>query len=77
MGYEHPWNNLTFTTDLFIEINKKHLNKKIEALSKYESQNGLRKYFNKEYLEAWALTRGRQIDKEYAETFELIRWIIK
>jgi LmbE family N-acetylglucosaminyl deacetylase len=74
-GYEHPWNNLTFTTDIFIRLEAKHFQKKLEALKQYKSQNG-RSYFDEDYLRSLALTRGVQIDWEYAEAFELIRLLV-
>jgi LmbE family N-acetylglucosaminyl deacetylase len=71
-GYEHPWNNLTFTTDIFIRLKQEHLEKKIKALKEYKSQNG-RSYFDERYLWSLAYTRGAQVDLPYAEAFELVR----
>lgn len=71
-GYEHPWNNLKFETDIFISLKEHHLKAKTRALSHYKTQN-FRAYFKKEYIESLALTRGTQIDKPYAETFEVVR----
>jgi hypothetical protein len=31
LGYELPWNNLTFNTQLFVFLDEKHIDKKIEA----------------------------------------------
>lgn len=74
-GYEHPWNNLTFTTDIFIKLEERHIEKKIEALKAYESQD-FRTYFDEKYIRALAYTRGAQIDFAYAETFELLRLLV-
>lgn len=71
-GYEHPWNNLTFTTDIFMRLEEKHLDAKLESLRCYESQRD-RGYFNEEYLRALVYTRGAQVDWPYAEAFELVR----
>ncbi len=71
-GYEHPWNNLTFTTDIFIRLKQEHLEKKIKALKEYKSQND-RSYFDERYLWSLAYTRGAQVDLPYAEAFELVR----
>jgi N-acetylglucosamine malate deacetylase 1 len=73
-GYEHPWNNLTFTTDIFIKLNKEHMERKIKALKEYESQN-FRRYMDEKNLWSLACTRGAQLDLEYAEAFELVRLI--
>lgn len=74
-GYEHPWNNLTFTTDVFVRLEQKHVLKKAKAISLYESQK-FRFNFNEGYISALAKTRGMQIDVPYAEAFELLRLII-
>ena len=75
-GYEHPWNNLTFTTDIFVRLEEEHIEKKIEAMRQYESQN-FRTYFDENYIRALAFTRGIQVDYPFAETFELLRLLVK
>lgn len=76
LGYELIWNNLSFNTDCFIEISKKNLEKKIQALQAYKTQKG-KAYMSSKFIESLAIVRGTQIGMEYAETFEVIRWIIK
>lgn len=71
-GYEHPWNNLTFTNDVFVKLEEKHIKRKMEALSQYKSQDS-RTYFSEQYIVSLACARGGQIDFPYAETFELVR----
>ncbi len=73
-GYEHPWNNLTFTTDIFVKLNEEHVQKKLKALSEYKSQ-GSRGYMKESNVRSLLTARGAQLDTEYAETFELVRWI--
>lgn len=75
-GYEHPWNNLHFTTDIFVKLDEEHIKVKIAALAKYKSQHR-NSYFKPDYIKALAYTRGVQIDVEYAETFELIRELFR
>jgi len=75
-GYEHPWNNLTFTTDVFVVLEKRHVHKKIEALRRYKSQDD-KPYFKEEYLWGLVRTRGGQIGFSLAETFELLRLLFK
>ena len=75
-GYEHPWNNLTFTTDIFVRLEGKHIEKKIEAMKQYESQD-FRPYFDEKYIKALAYTRGTQVDYPFAETFELLRLLVR
>ncbi len=74
LSYELPWNNLTFTTSCFVHLSNDHINKKIEALKKYESQSH-RIYANEQFIRSLAFTRGVQINTQYAEVFEVIRWI--
>jgi len=76
LGYELPWNNLTFNTQSFMLLEEEHLNKKIEALKCYQSQSH-RTYANESFIRSLAITRGTQIGVRFAEAFEVIRWIIK
>ncbi len=75
LGYEIPWNNLTFNTNAFIFLEKRHVDAKINSLKCYISQLG-RNYVTEELIRSLATTRGAQIGTKYAETFEVIRWII-
>ena len=75
LGYEIPWNNLSFKTNSFSVINENHLELKIKSLKCYISQLG-RKYVTEEFIKSLAITRGTQIGKQYAETFEVVRWLI-
>lgn len=76
LGYEMPWNNITFTNDSFIYLEERHLEKKMEALRCYRSQIG-RDYSDPEFIKGQARTRGVQISTKYAEAFNVVRWIIK
>jgi N-acetylglucosamine malate deacetylase 1 len=73
--YEMPWNNFTFDTTTFFNLEEHHLKAKIEALSAYNSQKH-RPYANEEFVRSLANIRGVQIGKKYAEVFEVVRWII-
>ena len=75
LTYEMPWNNLTFSTSSFVILEERHIQKKIEALKEYESQ-AHRPYSNEEFIRSLARTRGVQINTTYAETFNVLRWII-
>lgn len=76
LDYEMPWNNITFSTQAFIVLEKKHIERKIEALEAYKSQSH-RFYANPGFIWSLAKTRGVQIGAEYAEAFEVIRWVIE
>jgi LmbE family N-acetylglucosaminyl deacetylase len=75
LGYELPWNNLTFTTQCFVKLEERHIQKKIEAISYYESQRN-REYVSPEFIKSLARTRGVQIGVKYAEVFEIVRWVL-
>ena len=75
LAYEVPWNNLQFRTNCFVVLEDEHLKLKIEALSKYKSQMH-RNYANSEFIRSLAITRGVQIGKKYAESFEVIRCLM-
>ncbi|MFK5975003.1 MAG: PIG-L family deacetylase [Sulfurovum sp.] len=75
LGYELIWNNLTFNTTSFVKLEKKHIQAKCDALKAYKSQAG-RDYMSEEFIFALARTRGVQIGSQYAESFEVIRWVM-
>ncbi len=74
LGYELPWNNISFPTNCFTILEDKHVQKKVEALSCYKSQRH-HPYLKPEFIRSLAVTRGTQIQVEYAEAFEVIRWV--
>lgn len=75
LGYELVWNNLSFNTTSFVVLNKEDVEKKIEALSCYESQS-YRDYMSRDFIFSLAKTRGVQIGTEYAEAFEVVRFVM-
>jgi LmbE family N-acetylglucosaminyl deacetylase len=75
LGYEVPWNNLDFRTSCFVDLSEENLETKIRAVGTYESQKH-RDYASAEFIRSLALTRGVQIGKRYAESFEVVRWVI-
>jgi len=75
LGYELPWNNRTFRTDVFIKLSREDLDLKFKMLDCYKTQ-GERVFMGKEYIYDIARTRGLQIGKKYAEAYEAIRIVI-
>jgi LmbE family N-acetylglucosaminyl deacetylase len=74
LGYELPWNHITFSTQAFVVLEERHLRRKWAALTKYESQLEVaRPYFTYEFQESMARVRGLQVKAEYAEAYEAIR----
>ena len=75
LGYELPWNCMQFSTDLFVKLDKKHIQDKLTLLECYKSQEH-RAFINKQYVGDIARTRGLQVDAKYAECFEVIRAVL-
>jgi LmbE family N-acetylglucosaminyl deacetylase len=76
LGYELPWNNLTFETTAFAALERHHLESKLNAVSCYRSQ-AARIYSDPKFLESLARIRGAQVGTQYAEAFQVIRWILR
>lgn len=76
LSYEMPWNNITFTTSNFYILNEENIKMKVEALKQYQSQ-AHRPYASENFIKSLATTRGVQIGTKYAETFEVLRYIVK
>ena len=75
LGYEMPWNNLSFKTAMFVSLDDAHMEKKQRAISCYSSQMH-RHYFSNRFVEGLARVRGTQIGVEFAEAFEVLRMIL-
>lgn len=75
LSYELMWNNLSFDTTSFIKLRERDVQRKVEALACYESQ-AHRGYMSKEFIYSLARSRGTQIGADYAESFEVLRWVI-
>jgi LmbE family N-acetylglucosaminyl deacetylase len=75
LGYEVPWNNLSFDTTSFVFLESEDISRKVAALACYRSQAN-RPYANEEFIRSLARTRGTQIGARYAEAFQVIRWVV-
>ncbi len=75
MAYEIPWNNLNFSHQAYVRLEHRHVEKKVQALACYASQ-GHRNYTREDYIRNVALTRGVNVGCEFAEVFEVYRWIL-
>jgi N-acetylglucosamine malate deacetylase 1 len=74
LGYELPWNHITFSASAFVTLEARHVEAKWQALTRYESQLELaRPYFTREFIESLGRVRGLQVKTDWAEAFELIR----
>ncbi len=72
LGYEIPWNNFNFDYQAYVALEQHHVERKVRALAKYESQQH-RRYSDPEYIWNVARTHGINVNREYAEVFEVYR----
>ena len=74
LGYEIPWNNFNFDYQAYIGLEQRHVERKVAALAKYESQQH-RNYANPDYNWNLARTRGINVNRDLAEVFEVYRLV--
>ena len=72
LGYEIPWNNFDFSYQAYLSLEESHVERKVSALAKYASQQH-RRYSDPEYIRNVARTHGINVNREYAEVFEVYR----
>lgn len=71
-GYELPRIIVGFRNTGFVEIEDRHLNRKVDSLKCYKSQ-AYRAYASREFLEGVMRMRGVQAGVEMAEGFEVVK----
>lgn len=76
LGYEFIWNNYNFASQCFVELSEKDIKTKVAAMECYQSQSK-RLYAKDKLIRGAANYRGLQVQMEYAEAFEVMRWVIK
>ena len=74
LAYELPWNLFSFEASCLIALQRRHVDKKVEAIKCYQSQKH-RNYTGEEFLSGWVRSRGIQIHTEYAEAFDVMRLV--
>jgi N-acetylglucosamine malate deacetylase 1 len=72
LGYEIPWNNFDFAYQAYFALEEPHIERKVAALRKYASQQH-RRYSDPEYIRNVARTHGINVNREFAEVFEVYR----
>ena len=76
--YELPWNHVEFKTQFFVKLNETQIESKLNMLECYKTQLvAKRNYFTKEFIKGLARVRGAQINHDFAEAFEVVRWQIQ
>jgi len=73
IGYNAPWNCREMPMDMIVEIDWEH---KESVLRQFKSQI-TKKYMELKYNKSIAIATGTLIDVQFAESFEVIRWIVK
>ena len=77
LGYELPWNNVTFKSTVLVKLTGDQVSRKWQAMAHYRSQISLgREYFSQELVESSARMRGSQCGSAYAEAFDLLRAVV-
>ena len=74
LGYELPWNNFISNVNYYNLISQSNLQAKIAAISCFNSQAN-RFYSGAEKVTTTLRFRGLQVRQEYAEAFEIYRFI--
>lgn len=75
LGYEMPWNNITFDANFLVTLTDEDMDLKVAALAEYESQKH-RPYITERFIRGLAHSRGVTIGRELAEAFTLYRGVL-
>ncbi len=75
LGYEIPWNNFDFAYQAYFALDRPHLERKTAALARYASQQH-RRYADPEYVWNVARTHGINVNRAYAEVFQVYRVVV-
>ncbi len=75
LGYEIPWNNFDFSLQAYVSLERAHIERKVAALAKYASQQH-RRYADADYIWSVARTHGINVNREYAEVFQVYRAVV-
>ena len=75
LGYEMPWNNISFDSNFLVKLETEDVDKKVRALAEYESQKH-RPYISERFIRGLSHSRGVTIAQEYAEAFTLYRGVL-
>jgi len=72
LGYEIPWNNYEFSYGAYVTLEQRHVERKIAAVGRYASQQH-RRYADADFIWNLAKVHGTNVNREYAEVFEVYR----
>jgi LmbE family N-acetylglucosaminyl deacetylase len=72
LGYEIPWNNFDFSYGAYVSLGQRHVERKVAAVRRYASQQH-RRYADEEYIWNLARVHGTNVNRDYAEVFQVYR----
>jgi LmbE family N-acetylglucosaminyl deacetylase len=75
LGYEIPWNNFDFSYGAYVSLEQAHVARKVAAVRRYASQQH-RRYANEEYIWNLARVHGTNVNREFAEVFQVYRLVV-
>jgi len=75
LGYQMPWNNLVTESSCIARLSSSSVEAKVVALAEFKSQ-AHRVYMSPDYTRASAMVNGVNCGCEFAEIFEVVRWVI-
>lgn len=75
INYEMPWNMIQSTSTMFVALSSEDFLGKLDLINTYNSQN-FRRYTSVNNITALSTLRGSTINVEFAEMYEVTRWII-
>jgi len=75
LGYEIPWNNFDFSYGAYVGLEERHVERKVAAVQRYASQQH-RRYANAEYIWNLARVHGTNVNRDYAEVFQVYRIVV-
>ena len=76
LAYEIPWNNVQFRASCFNVVSEEAVERKVRAVRCYRSQ-AQRPYADEAFLRAQLRFRGVQAGANFAEAFDVVRWVIE
>lgn len=76
LGYELVWNLTLADSTCSVQLSSDLIDRKCEAIGFYKSQAG-KPYASAEAVRSLARVRGLQSGFEFAESFEVMRWIVR
>jgi LmbE family N-acetylglucosaminyl deacetylase len=74
LGYEIPWNNFDFSYGAYLALEERHVERKVAAVRRYGSQQH-RRYADEQYIWNLARVHGTNVNREYAEVFQVYRLV--